>query len=73
VLRTKRLFGADKVQNVTRGEIRHTRTYDADGHVTVLVSTTEQDLRYCYSLGYQDFFPGLGHLAMHNLNQITLI
>lgn len=72
VVRKKRFLRSDKVRQVDRGEIRHARTYDAEGDVTTQVSTVEQASQYCVTLGFQDFFPGAGQVMMHNLNQITL-
>lgn len=68
----KRLFGAPKTVRTVVGEQRAARRYDADGNVTVDLKTAEQEITYCYTMGWQDFFPGVGNARLHDMSRITL-
>lgn len=69
-----RALRAPKVRTVVHGEVRQARTYDADGNLNPsnVVSTTEQAFNHCVALGFKPFFPGVGAVKMHDMNQIMV-
>jgi len=72
VTHKKRFLLKDKVITKHEGEIRDTRTYDADGNARIQANINEQAIQTCISLGYQDFFPGRNAATMYNLRTITV-
>lgn len=61
---TKRFLRKDKVETSHQGEIRGVRVYDSEGDYTeTFPNMNEQLIQNCVTLGYQNFFPGLGKLS----------
>lgn len=54
------------------GETRTTRNYDADGNMYNPVVVQSPDIQNCHTLGYQDFFPGVGAAQMFDQDNIVV-
>jgi hypothetical protein len=70
IQRKKRFLRRDKITHL--GETRTGRTYNSDGDETLGAAVQCPDIHNCHTLGYQDFFPGVGAAQMHDLTQIVV-
>lgn len=67
ITRKKRTFRSDKIVTTHVGETRNDRFYNADGVLYNEMATAEQPICNCFTLGWQDFFPGVGAAQMYDM------
>lgn len=70
IQKTKRFLRKTKVTHV--GETRTDRKYTSDGDMYEPVVNHFPEVQNCHTLGYMDFFPGVGAAQMYDLGNIVV-